>query len=468
MRSVALLVCLTLTAFAIAVPTAHAYIGAPVDHGPDGSAVDLGTEAPGPDGGPSGKPLPRRDAYSPKARMQLGGAQAHDRLPAAWCGTETGSDDSVNEMGNGTYKYHAIYAIPSDAPDRFNLYSTSMQSDAFQASSLLESTYGRAIRFDLGTNCGQQYLDISVVRLPQTTAQMQQLAPSATGTLDAVSNAIDAAGFHTIRPNDTVETASTRSKNYVVWLDAPYPPGSCGQATSFDDQTRDQSNLNNLAGKVAVVFLNGQGGFCSSNTVRHEIGHNLGALQPTAPHAFDGAHCNDAYEDTMCYTNSPKVTVSGIRGQFFDYKNDDYWDPPNGTPLPWWTANLNRFLCPDAYCNVAPGTTDITGPTTPIIPPDTSSGNSDNGTVFGTNGVKAAKPTIKAKAKKGKPKKGRRTWTISMRARGKGNAVVTLRCRPRLHDSIRTVYRKRTKLPKSLRAKVTCVTTPRATILADG
>jgi hypothetical protein len=464
MRSVARLASLTLVAFAFAAPSAHAYIGAPVDHGPDGSAVDLGTEAPGPDGGPSGKPLPRTDD-SAKARVQLKGAQAHDRLPAAWCGTETSADDTVNEMGNGDYKYHAVYAIPADAPDRFGLFSTAIQSDAFQASSLLETTYGRAIRFDMGTNCGQQYLDISVVRLPQTTAQLQQLAPTATGTLDAVSNAIDAAGFHTIRPNDTVETASTRTRNYVIWLDGPAPAGSCGQATSFDDQTRDPSNLNNLAGKVAVVFPNGNGGFCSSNTVRHEIGHNLGALQPVAPHAFDGAHSNDAYEDTMCYTNSPKVTASGIRGQFFDYKNDDYWDPPNGQPLPWWTANLNRFLCPDAYCNVAPGTTDITGPSTPIIP-DTSSGNADGSTVFGTTGVKA-KPTVKAKVKKGKAKKGRRTYTLSMRARGKGKAVVTVRCRPKAKQSIRTVYRKRTKLPKSLRAKVTCASTPRATILAD-
>jgi hypothetical protein len=55
-----------------------------------------------------------------------------------------------------------------------------------------------------------------------------------------------------------------------------------------------------------------------------------------------------------------------------------------------------------------------------------------------------------------------------MRARGEGKAVITLRCRPKLHQSIRTVYRKRTALPKSLRARVACVTRPRATILADG
>jgi hypothetical protein len=455
MRAVARIGLLALAISGVAVAPANAFIGTPVDHGPDGHTVDLGKEAPAPAGGPSGRPL-----QSSKQRAQLKGAQAHLRLPSAWCGAETGTDDTVNELANGDVKYHAIYALPSDAPDRFNLFATAIQSDAFQASALLETAYGRAIRFDLGTNCGPQYLDISVVRVPQTTAQMQAIAPSSTGTLDAVSNAIDAAGFHTIRPNDTVQSASLRTRNFVVWIDGPAPAGACGQATSFDDQTRDQSNLNNLAGKVAVVFPNGQGAFCSSNTVRHEIGHNLGALQPTAPHAFDGAHCNDAYEDTMCYSNSPKVTASGVRGQFFDYKNDDYWDPPNGTPLPWWTANLNRFLCPDASCNVAPGAVDATEPTTPNVP--STDDGSDPGTVFGSDGVKKKKPTVKINARKGK-----KSWVVALAAKGDGKATVTVRCRKKKTASVTTAYRKHTQLPRTLRARVTCVTRPKATILAD-
>jgi hypothetical protein len=36
---------------------------------------------------------------------------------------------------------------------------------------------------------------------------------------------------------------------------------------------------------------------------------------------------------------------------YFDYGNDDYWDPPQGVPLGWWTLNLSRFICPDAQCN---------------------------------------------------------------------------------------------------------------------
>jgi hypothetical protein len=87
--------------------------------------------------------------------------------------------------------------------------------------------------------------------------------------------------------------------------------------------------------------------------VRHEIGHTLGALQSHAPHAFDGAHCNDAIEDTMCEGPAPR-RGHGRRGdQYFDFGNDDYWSPPGGTPLGWWTLDLSRFLCFDPACNVA-------------------------------------------------------------------------------------------------------------------
>ena len=441
-------------------------LGDPYTHGPDRSAVvDRGAEVPGPAGGSRGKPL------SPSARARLKGSDVRLRLPASWCGDPRTTDNRENEFDNGAYRYHAIYAIASDAPDRFGQFATTIQNDAFQASALLEDSYGRAIRFDLGTNCGPQYLDISVVRLAHTTAQLQALAPTATGTLEAVANGIHAAGFPTIRPNDTYESATGRDRNYVIWLDAPTPGGACGQATSYADSTRDSKNLNNLGGKVAIVFPNGNGGFCSSNTVRHEIGHNLGALQPVAPHAFDGAHCDDAYEDTMCYSQAPRV-ASGQRGQFFDYGNDDYWDPPNGAPLPWWTANLNRFLCAEATCNVS-GTTDpgiARGPdsdgdgmaddedTCPnVANPDQLDSNGDG---MGDACTRAARrPSVKLTAKRSK--KG---WKVAITARGEGNAVVTLRCRRKARGPVKTVLSKNTRLPRTLRTTVKCTSKPRAAV----
>jgi hypothetical protein len=454
----ACLFALALPAPALADVGAAGFVGDAETHGPDRAVVvDRGAESPGPAGGSAGKPLTLGQ------RAKLTGAGARHRLPASWCGVQRTTDNKVNELNNGAYRYHAIYALPADAPDRFRQFATTLQADAFQASALLEQTYGRAIRFDVGTDCGPQYLDISVVRLRQTTAQLQAVANSATGTLDAVMDGLNAAGFATIRPYDTIESASTRDRNFVVWIDGPSPYGACGQATSFDDPTRAADNLNNLGGKVAVVFPNGDGGFCSSNTVRHEIGHNLGALQPVAPSAFDGAHCDDAYEDTMCYSNAPRRS-GGERGQYFDYGNNDYWDPPRGTALPWWTANLNRFLCPDAACNVAPGAgTEITAGLDTDgdgVPDATDVCPAVAGDVCGALRVTRRKATVRLKAKR-----IRKGWRVTVKARGQGKAVVVLRCRPKRRRAVRTVMAKRTKLPRTIRRTVRCATKPRARVL---
>src|SRR5436190_5902126 len=168
---------------------AHAdTVGAPITHGPDPAAVAAGTESP---------------AVPVRAKRR-----AAKLVPSAWCGTESANDDLVNELDNGPYRYHGVYMLAADAPDRFGSLATAMQTDAFQASSLLESSYGRAIRFDIGTSCGSQYLDISVVRMPQMSAELAALARTPSGTFDAVTHALDATGFQTIQPTDTTDVAA--------------------------------------------------------------------------------------------------------------------------------------------------------------------------------------------------------------------------------------------------------------------
>jgi hypothetical protein len=426
---------LALAIFMLSVfaPTAHAYVGAPRTHGPDPGAVGAGAE----------------ESPAPVTALGKGVAKL---VPSAWCGAETTSDDAVHEVDNGPYRYHGVYVVAADAPDRFASLATEMQTDAFQASALLEESYGRAIRFDIGTNCGPQYLDISVVRMPETTAQLAVLARSSTGTFDAVSHALNAAGFETIQATDTTDSAALRTRNYLVWLDAPAPAGSCGQAAIYDDPTRSQDNLNNFGGKAAIVFRNGDG-FCSSNAARHEIGHNLGALQPVAPHAFDGSHCNDAYEDTMCYSNSPEV-ADGERGQFFDYGNDDYWSPPGGAPLAWWTVDENRFLCPDAGCNViaggVPDPTPVVAPVTATIAP-------------GDPKVKPAGARSHGKVRMRAHRGRRHVWKLRLSASGVGRGMVVVRCRPHRGGQVRTVLARTTRLPRVLHGRVRCVASrPRA------
>src|SRR3954453_20932705 len=312
----------------------------------------------------------------------------------------------------------------------------------------------------MGTACGPEYLDITVVRMPYTTAQIQSAASNGTGTFDLVTSSLNAAGLNTIQPTDSYQQAGARTRNWVVWLDGPAPAGTCGQASIYDDPSRTSDNLNNFGGKVAVVFPSGGGSFCSANAVRHEIGHNLGALQPGAPHAFDGSHCNDAIEDTMCYSNSPRV-ASGQRGLFFDYRNDDYWDPAGGA-LAWWTVNLNRFLCPDASCNLAPGADDASAE------PDADGdgvadaadncprvANADQSNNYGDSRGDACEPRVAPKVKLSAKRKGT-LWKLPIRASGSGRGVVTVRCRKRRGGQVRTVYTLTTSLRRTLRRSVRC------------
>ena len=270
-----------------------------------------------------------------------------------WCAN---ADPAANQYANGDYRYHAVYAHPSDRPSRLAALGAELQESAFGASALIERQYGRAIRFDVGTPCGPGRLDISEVQLPFTEDQLAALAAADhTATFDAVGAALRQRGF-TVAPNDaSADQLAALRENYVVWLDGPGPPGSCGQGTALLDNTRSQTNLNNLGGKLALIFRNGRD-FCGDDVVRHEIGHNLGALQPDAPNTTDGVHCNDAFEDTMCGLESPRLVDGPFNGLYFDYGNDDYWDPPQGAPLGWWTVNLSRFLCPDTQCNRPAGT----------------------------------------------------------------------------------------------------------------
>jgi hypothetical protein len=234
-------------------------------------------------------------------------------------------------------QFHAIYLYPSNASSRFNQFAAMIQADARQASDRLKDL-GKAVRWD--TRGGGAMIDITVVKSSNTAKRL-----GTANQFSLVKNEIAAKGFN--KPN----------KKYVVWLDA----GSqyCGQGELYQDTRRTAANSNELK-TTAIVYrpypTNDPltGGFCRGRTAMHEMGHNMGALQKVAPHAFDGAHCNDSAEDVMCYTSAVTTDTGGAA---FDYRNDDYWDPSGGK-LGWWTVNLSKYLCPTP--------TNCTSPATPL------------------------------------------------------------------------------------------------------
>jgi hypothetical protein len=423
-----LLASLCLSACLLVAPAALADAGV-WTHGPDPRSIDRGPAPLPPKGGAKGKRL-----HAP-ARVMASAATVRSALPESWCGNEIGSDDVNDQLQNGDFRFHGLYVVPADAPDRFRSFASELQSSAFEASGLLERLYGRAIRFDMGTSCGPQYLDITVLRLQETSAQLQQLSGDPMAYMTALGRDLQAAGFDNVLGGSPAD-GPLLDLNMVIWVDGPAPADACGEATSYTDPRRQDDNLNNQGGKLAAVFLDG-GEFCGATTVRHEIGHTLGAVQPGAPNLAPGGHCDDAYEDTMCLPTARRV-ANGDQGLYFDYGNDDYWDPPAGPALGWWTADLNRFLCPDATCNVPAGS--VTPPAAPPAAPKRPA---------------AAKLQVRAS-------RHRHFWRLSMQARGSGHALLTVRCRARGARKASNVLVRETALPKRLVAKVRCRTRPRA------
>jgi hypothetical protein len=226
-------------------------------------------------------------------------------------------------------QFHAIYMHPYGTTSRFAQFAAMIQADARQASDRLVAALGRAVRWD--TRAGG-FVDVTVV-----TSSSVAKGLGGPNQFNVVRNELVARGF--TNPN----------KKYVVWLDA----GSlyCGQGELYQDVRRSAANWNELR-TTAIVYRPYPtsdpvtGGFCRGRTALHEMGHNMGALQLVAPHAFDGAHCNDSGEDVMCYTSA---TSNDTGLPAFDYRNDDYWDPLPAK-LAWWTVNLSRYVCPAAGC----------------------------------------------------------------------------------------------------------------------
>ncbi len=83
---------------------------------------------------------------------------------------------------------------------------------------------------------------------------------------------------------------------YLVWVYAG-KANFCGIGTSWgDDQPNATKNITNVNTGYAVVDTTCWG----SGAEIHEIMHNLGAVENSAPHATGGGHCLDDH-DEMCY-----------------------------------------------------------------------------------------------------------------------------------------------------------------------
>ncbi len=278
-----------------------------------------------------------------------------DDLAATWCGTETATD-SPNPL-NSAPQIKVVYAHPSDIPSRLGQYGDLIQSASRTAAEVVEarSAGSRTLRFDVGSSCGTQYLDIASVELPHTQAWYHE--------------------------NQLVDTDAIRASlglqsgevNLVVWADdigVASDPLGVGQ-TILDDRPGAQ-NYNAYGGRDALIIGRGKTYFFSdaaaqswqpASVALHEVTHTLGAVQNGAPHSSLAGHCTDEW-DIMCYADgSPTNPLNGsaltfpcdgsASAEIYDCGGDDYF---NVSPVPgsWlashWNVAFSPFLCAAASC----------------------------------------------------------------------------------------------------------------------
>jgi hypothetical protein len=303
-------------------------------------------------------------------------------LPTTWCGGERSTDDTADStLVAGQAYYKLVYAYAADQPDRFAQWQDVLQADVSLIGQYMAMQDGstKSPRFDMGTSCGPQYVDVQAVRLPGSRA-------SYADQFDAIAAAVSAQLGAASGPRNVVTLADGLTNS---------PAGSLyGLGQTLGGPGADQpgaANPHNSGGLNAMLFVPlgydpavapGQRfypGFWAEGML-HEMTHTLGAVLPHAPHATSYGHCTDGY-DVMCYadggssaapyTNTACPQLTGTQAgmtQTYDCGRDDYFNPSPaaGSYLAThWNVYNSAFEAP---CDSLGGA--CTGAAPGAVPPD--------------------------------------------------------------------------------------------------
>jgi hypothetical protein len=288
-------------------------------------------------------------------------AAAPDALPYAWCGDERASDNIANAAQPAdSPRFKIVYAHPADRPNRFGGWRDAIQANVALVQRFLASQSGgkKALRFDMGTRCGRQFVDVQVVHL---SGPRSRYVDNFSTIVTEVENKIG--------PSDA-------PRNLVVYADtlngAGYDYGLGENVLGSYGERPGADNVHNRGGFASVLFSRdgqaapgaGARGWWPEGLL-HEITHNLGGVQWSAPHSTQPAgmqdprfgHCWQG-ADVMCYLEDSGAShamrndcprIGGAIPQVYDCGRDDYFNPapPAGSYLAThWNVYNNEFLAP--------------------------------------------------------------------------------------------------------------------------
>lgn len=270
--------------------------------------------------------------------------------PGPWCGAYTPNDNTANEVGNGSPKFHVVIAVPRDvaAEVAYQAYGwQQLADDAFRTVKRVEAflltrvgiadvgqgaPYGWSWRFDYGTTCGAPFPDISFFEMPRTQAQYladpQPFFP--------ITDDLRASGKY-----------SAANKRYLVHYVGSHP-SACGQSYVYDPTDATGGSRYSVVYNFLTLGLTQAGGTlpspeCGWETDAHELGHSIGAATG-GPNNDDGFHTWDCWNDVMSY--AAVTAVCGDGQMYFDYRHDNYLMHGGG----WYDTRYSAYWCKNAVC----------------------------------------------------------------------------------------------------------------------
>src|SRR3954447_19636728 len=166
-----------------------------------------------------------------------------DGLPTAWCGDETGADDTAHAATPAAKaQFKVVYAFAADRPDRFAGWKDAIQANVAVVERFLSAQDGgtKALRFDMGTSCGPQYADIQVVPLPGPRSSYED-------NFGAIASAVRSALGTASGPRDAIVLADGLSGSTQEYGLGESIMGASGEV-------HGSANVHNRGGLTSVLF----------------------------------------------------------------------------------------------------------------------------------------------------------------------------------------------------------------------
>ncbi|MFJ9454505.1 RICIN domain-containing protein [Kitasatospora sp. NPDC101447] len=250
-------------------------------------------------------------------------ADASPKNPAA--GAAAGGSAVVCD-GDGTSgnRVQVVY-VHAPGKDRFAQYLASFKKwaadvDTIYDASAQETGGDRHVRFVTESDCTAAVLNV-------------QISDADIRDFNSQNNALAKQGFN------------RKDRKYMMFTDAQV---YCGIGTFDGDERPGADNQSNFG----PSYGRSDSGCWDGATAAHELGHNLGAVNDSAPNSSKAGHCVDEW-DLMCYSDAPNypkmktVCPDNSHDDRLDCRHDDYYNtnPAPGSYLAThWNVANNRFL----------------------------------------------------------------------------------------------------------------------------